>query len=486
MKITIKIKPLKMLEATLEHSDDFNLKHTDFITPSEYVMNNVGKEIEAYVLTEEELNNLTTATQGDEEEADRLMALKYLTSCSLVFHTEDGDLVHYSWLSHINKEVTVSKISLKGNYVKVTKNYLIEKKNGVLHNKEDIKVCGNCGNYLDTEDRELCSECISSRYFNLHNYSYKPTPLFIGKQIGTHTKNNPIWYGLELEYGLLTQLKMAILLKNYKNEVYIKSDSSICGGSYKAELVSHPCSFDFLMSNKCWLSAIDTLDATDNPDTNGCHIHVSRTAFKDNKHYAKFKYLLQSNIELLETIGGRQLNSYCKASSDRRNIYKTNKDSVAGEKYTVCNEQHRDTIELRFMASSKNLSDVKKYIQYVDALIKYTAYHSITANYKGFYAYVKKYSSIYKEIQHALEINIDKVIGEVKYKEPKTVRVAFDKLKPIHYPNITKIYINDVFHVLSGSSVTLDFSSTTGKLSYISGHSIPNNAKLEVEYIQGY
>lgn len=137
------------------------------------------------------------------------------------------------------------------------------------------------------------------------------------------------------------------------------------------------------------------------------------------------------------------------------------------------------------MASSKNVADVKRYIQYIDALIKYTAYHSATANYKGFYAYVVKYSSIYKEIHSILEANIDKVVGEVKYKTPKIVRAAFDTLKPKDYANIVKIYINGASHSLEGHGITLEFSTTTGKVVYISGYTIPDNATLDVEYIKG-
>ena len=478
----IKLKPIETFETTLEYNSEFDMKHTDFIAPSEYIIENLGKEIEVTVLTEKVLNDLIAE---DSAEADQITSLKYLLNNTLVFCTENGDVIHYSWVSNINKEVALTKIEPTNMYVKVTRNFLIEKSTGIVHNKADIRICPNCGEYLDVEGEELCSSCISKKYFNLHNYSYKPTPSFIGKQVGKHAKLNPVWYGLELEYGLTTQLQMALLVKNHSNEVYIKSDSSITGGNYKAELVSHPCSFDHLMSNKSWLNAIEALDAVSNPETNGCHIHVSRTAFKDNKHYAKFKFLLQSNIALIELIGGRQLNSYCKMVSDKRTIHKTDKDLIAGDKYTVCNEQHKDTIELRFMASSKNVADVKRYIQYVDALIKYTAYHSATANYKGFYAYVVKYSSVYKEIHSILEANIDKVVGEVKYKTPKIIRAAFDTVKPKDYANLVKIYIDNIPHSLEDRTITLEFSTTTGKVAYISGYTVPDNATLDVEYIKG-
>jgi hypothetical protein len=84
-----------------------------------------------------------------------------------------------------------------------------------------------------------------------------------------------------------------------------------------------------------------------------------------------------------------------------------------------------------------------------------------------------------------LEANIDKVVGEVKYKTPKIIRAAFDTLKPKDYANIVKIYVNGAAHSLEGHGITLEFSTTTGKVVYISGYTIPDNATVDVEYIKG-
>ena len=102
-------------------------------------------------------------------------------------------------------------------------------------------------------------------------------------------------------------------MQQHGDVLYLKQDSSISGGEFRAEVVSHPHSFAKLMAPDSYINTLDSLKVEHKP-SNGCHIHISRKAFKDRKHFTIFYFLLHNSRELLEFVGGRTLNNYCEFS----------------------------------------------------------------------------------------------------------------------------------------------------------------------------
>ena len=481
MKFIIKLK--KDISTYLETSDE-GIKHTDYLAPDESIIKELGKEIEVEMATVASMP--TTAT--DTLSADAIEALKYMADSTLIFANSTDHLIHWKWVDKIAKE-PLNVPNMQSSFIKVSKTYLLEKTTGKLINKADIKICTECGKPLDTHNEVYCKSCLTKKFFYVHNYSHKPKIVFHGNQKGTLAKTNPAWYGLELEYGLETQVEMAQLVYEHQSELFLKSDNSISGGSHRAEMVSHPGSFEHLMSPSSWVNKLDRLPAVDKPDSNGCHIHISRTAFKDDKHYAKFKYLIQENIPLVELIGGRKLNNFCSLLASKATMFKTKKEGTSGEKYAMCNEQHQDTIELRFMASSNKPKQVRRYIQFLDAMVKYTAYYGSSASYKGYFDYITKYQTMYPDIFALLNANQDKLTGEVAFKEPKLFEADIMDLPTRYYGSIVsaKMYGIDGFNdgevreYGNNNKFTVEVG-TDGNIRHAGGYSFRPTSKMLVTY----
>lgn len=100
--------------------------------------------------------------------------------------------------------------------------------------------------HLDDED--YCRECYdeeSDKCRNIHDYIYKPEPIFYG--------NNDRYFGVELEIDGAGKddgnAKELLEIANVSNEhIYIKSDGSLDDGM---EIVTHPMSLNY-HKNFCW------------------------------------------------------------------------------------------------------------------------------------------------------------------------------------------------------------------------------------------
>ncbi len=144
--------------------------------------------------------------------------------------------------------------------------------------------CDDCGRlihdddacYVDGEDYPYCSDCYERHARNyIHNYSYKPNPVFHGR--GT------MFFGVELELdkgGEDDDKAEEILSCTDSDHLYIKHDGSLDDGM---ELVSHPMTLDYHMNRMPWENIVET--AVDlgyrshQTGTCGLHVHVSRKAF---------------------------------------------------------------------------------------------------------------------------------------------------------------------------------------------------------------
>ena len=352
--------------------------------------------------------------------------------------------IHTSWVESVNGEEIVLPITVTNTkFVLLTKASAYSFEDNVIVPLSALPICVSCGAPIDHDsEHKVCDNCLTTTYFSIRNYNFKPDYKYYGTQAGTHAKRHPMWYGLELEYGLNSKREMGLLCFQYP-ELYLKSDSSISGGNYSAEMVSHPASFDYLTGPDSWVHKLDTLDAVNNPSKNGCHIHISRSAFRDDKHYAKFKYLLHSNIALVEAIGGRGLTSYCQANAPIRSLFKTQKSSKGGERNVLLNENNDNTFELRFMASTTKPKQVLRYIEFIDSLIKYTAYHFDTATLEQYFSsYLTKYKLKYPNIYKFLSTRKDKLEGSVTYKTPEFVSSALPSVSYSQLLTATKFEID--------------------------------------------
>ena len=130
----------------------------------------------------------------------------------------------------------------------------------------------------EDDDEPLCYDC-HSRYHRdlIHDYYYKPEPIFYG--------NGPKFFGVELEIdeGGESNDNAAKILKvaNADQElIYIKHDGSLDDGF---EIVTHPMSLDYQLQQMPWehicREAVNLGYTSHQAGTCGLHIHVSRLAF---------------------------------------------------------------------------------------------------------------------------------------------------------------------------------------------------------------
>ena len=146
--------------------------------------------------------------------------------------------------------------------------------------------CERCGRlihyddamYLEDDGDPYCESCYESeqKYQVIHDYNYKPEPIFYGK--------DDMYMGVELEIdkgGEYRENEEKLLnIANFpKEHMYIKHDGSIDEGF---EIVTHPMSLDYHKNNMPWERIFEKALAMDyrshQTSTCGLHIHVDRMA----------------------------------------------------------------------------------------------------------------------------------------------------------------------------------------------------------------
>ena len=119
--------------------------------------------------------------------------------------------------------------------------------------------CHRCGALLheseayyedsdEYDERPYCRSCFGERNDDpIHNYYYKPEPIFYG--------DGPRYFGVELEIDeggeVKSKARSLLEIANREGEyLYIKHDGSLDDG---LELVTHPVSLDFQLHNVPWV-----------------------------------------------------------------------------------------------------------------------------------------------------------------------------------------------------------------------------------------
>ncbi|MDD6270024.1 MAG: amidoligase family protein [Oscillospiraceae bacterium] len=149
--------------------------------------------------------------------------------------------------------------------------------------------CAECDALIHNDDayeyggEYYCSECyhdIRDRDSSIHEYSYKPEPIFYG--------DGNRYFGIELEIdGAGKDDDYAEEILDIANAdgtyIYIKSDGSLDDGM---EIVSHPMTLDY-HKKYCWSDimrkAVSLGYRSHQTSTCGLHIHINRTAFSDTR-----------------------------------------------------------------------------------------------------------------------------------------------------------------------------------------------------------
>jgi hypothetical protein len=291
--------------------------------------------------------------------------------------------------------------------------------------------CHNCGDTMEQDDAYSnewdsayrccgCNEdfvCEMEEQQNededdslIMSYSSKPTAIFLNDDghksyyatvIDQETSLNRtslyMGFELELETGRYPREDCArhvldTINTNTNDIVYLKEDGSLNHGF---EIVSHPMTLGFATNHFDWNGISGLIKkGCKSWDTSTCglHVHLSRSAFRDEKHLFKFFKLILDNADDVKRFAGRDserwanfdksyfLNSWNDYDLDGNYVTRTTSSLMKfakneernNERYCAVNLQNRHTVELRFFKPSLNPKTVQAALQFCDAVFNYT------------------------------------------------------------------------------------------------------------------
>ena len=211
----------------------------------------------------------------------------------------------------------------------------------------------------------------------IHDYSYKPEPIFWGQ--------GPRYFGVELEIdgaGESTS-KAKELLEIFNRDrrlAYCKHDGSLNDG---LELVTHPLSLDFHLNRVPWREvmqkAVRQGYTSHQARTCGLHIHVSRAAFGDEEReqdaaIARVLYFFEKHWEELLKFSRRtqsQLNRWASRygyKDQPQEILDHAKKGCHAGRYTCVNLTNEDTIEFRIFRGTLKYNTLIATLQLIDKI----------------------------------------------------------------------------------------------------------------------
>ena len=208
-----------------------------------------------------------------------------------------------------------------------------------INDKETISIC-----------YQLCNACYNafnskkdfSEFINKHDY--KPVPIFHRNK---YERKKNLYCGIELE--IQGKYREGVIEDNVSNPFfYYKEDGSL-DEENGIEIVSHPATLKYHKDH--WKKMFDSLYSNEMDDLDNCglHFHFNRDFFTNND-IASLDYFINKNVDIVERIGGREINNAYFEIIDKR-LSDWGKD-VYRDRYVALNLQNKNTIEIRFFAST--------------------------------------------------------------------------------------------------------------------------------------
>lgn len=244
--------------------------------------------------------------------------------------------------------------------------------------------CSRCGAllreasafYLDHDDGVYCESCFDllSRSRVVHDYSYKPKPIFYGE--------GKRFMGVELEideggesHDKAAQI-MDVANRNGLEHLYVKHDGSLDDG---LELVSHPMTLDYHRNEMPWAAilreAVRLGYYSHQTHTCGLHVHVNRSAFGDTQAeqddvIARILFFVENHWNELLRFSRRTASQmerwaarYGRKDDPKAVLDHAKKNQF--ERYTCVNLTNYNTIEFRLFRGTLKLNTFLATLQMV-------------------------------------------------------------------------------------------------------------------------
>jgi len=246
--------------------------------------------------------------------------------------------------------------------------------------------CTNCGclvhnddtHYPDDSDEPYCQDCYdkySGEY--IHNYHYKPEPIFYG--------SGSLFMGVELEIddGGEEDRKAEKIcgIANAEGEyIYCKHDGNLDDGF---EIVSHPMTLDYHTNEMNWQDVLEEAVrlhyTSHNAGSCGLHIHCNRDFFGDTVDeqeiaIGRIVYFVEKHWNELVRFSRRTTGSlnrwaakYATISDSILETYQKAKNKDMG-RYVAVNLSNYSTIEFRMFRGTLRYETFIATLQLVDEI----------------------------------------------------------------------------------------------------------------------
>ncbi|MCI6435883.1 MAG: amidoligase family protein [Clostridiales bacterium] len=254
--------------------------------------------------------------------------------------------------------------------------------------------CADCGRtihqndaYYEDEDdytaRCYSCHCRHAEHRVIHDYYYKPEPIFYGE--GNR------YFGVELEIDDggedNTNAEKIERIANSENElIYIKHDGSLSEGM---EIVTYPMSLDFHLHQMPWADVLAKARnmgyRSHQSGTCGLHVHVNRTAFGETEEeqeavIARILYFFEKHWEELLKFS-RRTQKQLERWADRYGLKEHPRqvlDVAKGsrERYTCVNLTNYHTVEFRMFRGTLKLNTLTATLQLLDRICDVAIYLS--------------------------------------------------------------------------------------------------------------
>ena len=255
--------------------------------------------------------------------------------------------------------------------------------------------CERCGRIIHRDDANwrhddpYCYDCYVDCCGSVHEYGYKPTPIFL-QEIDEENSTEPLLYmGVELE----TDGGYRSDVSDDNAWVYYKEDGSLSDEGI--EIVSHPATLGFHENQLGWDDICSEFISqgyrSHQTDCCGLHVHVNRDFFgasgaERDMHIAKV-------VLLVNRFYDSHLEKFCRRSSAqwaRKLCVKPRASESDSEiasdirtaaenagRYVAVNLQNRNTIEFRIFRGTLKVSTLYATIEFVDTLCRFAKHISL-------------------------------------------------------------------------------------------------------------
>lgn len=254
------------------------------------------------------------------------------------------------------------------------------------YSRGDYYYCESCDPGDDDDDDE------DGDYNGIHEYGYKPKPLFFPPDRAND--RTTLYYGVELEVQMdnISRAAQHTLGTLGENHAYMKHDGSVNHGF---EIVTHPHTLD--EHRKLWPAWFDDLPKDVRSYESGAcglHIHVGKSALST---YLIGKLLVFMNADhnrtFVECIAQRTANSYCEIKNKKL----TDARRTSYDRYEAVNLCPSATIEFRIFRGNVRRERFFKALEFVDALIHWAKdAPSSDLRYQDFVKWVRKNRKAYR------------------------------------------------------------------------------------------